>query len=542
MTPRHQILALLQVQWRTFRHSLSSSKADGGARASATLALFWYLLWVAAALALAVLPNWIGTGDLETALPGLLLFVMAYWQLTPLLTLSLGVSLDMRRMIIYPIGLPTLFTVECLLRAATAAEMMIVLIGLWAGFATAGSTSLLSLTAGFGLFILLNVFLSAAIRSFVERIFQQRRLREMVVVVLIGFLMLPQAVIWSETVRGHAGAIWALVRGFPIEALPSGIAADVSLGQGVWIEWMGLLSMAGLAAVFAYRQFGIAVSRFSHLPQSAARPANALGTRLLRGLTAWAGDPIAALVEKEVRSLWRSPRFRLPFFMGFTFGVFAWLPILGFWRSAASENWVTDHAVVVISLYSFLLLGPVMFLNRFGFDRKGAQAYFFLPISMKLLLLAKNFAASLYAMLEVVLIGLVSGWFGMMSSPLAVIEAFVIGATALLYLFTVGNYLSVRYPAPSNPDRISRGSGGHGIRAAVQFLLFPLSLAPVLGVLAIGASGGSPLAYGAGLVGAIGGGVVLYAAGLSSSANRLLLFRERFLNTLTHSEGLVVTE
>jgi hypothetical protein len=106
----------------------------------------------------------------------------------------------------------------------------------------------------------------------------------------------------------------------------------------------------------------------------------------------------------------------------------------------------------------------------------------------------------------------------------------------------VGNYLSVRYPAPSNPDRISRGSGGHGIRAAVQFLLFPISLAPVLGVLAIGASGGSPLAYGAGLVGAIGGGVLLYATGLSSSAKRLLLFREQFLNTLTHSEGLVVTE
>jgi len=542
LTPRHQILALLQVQFRTFRHSLSSSKADGGARASATLALFWYSLWVVAALALAVLPNWIGTEDLETALPGLFLFVMGYWQLTPLLTLSLGVSIDMRRTMIYPIGLPMLFAVECLLRLATAAEMVIVLMGLWVGFATAGSMSQVHLAAGFGLFILLNVFLSAAIRNFVERIFQQRRLREMVLVALIGFLMLPQALIWSETLRGHARAIWVVARGFPIEALPSGIAADVSLGQGVWIEWMGLLSMVGLAAVFAYRQFGIAMSRSSHLPQSAGRPANALGARLLRGLTAWAGDPIAALVEKEVRSLWRSPRFRLPFFMGFTFGVFVWLPILGFWENSTSANWATDHAVVVISLYSFLLLGPVMFLNRFGFDRKAAESYFFLPISMKLLLLAKNFASGLYAILEVVLIGLVSGWFGMMSSPLAMTEAFVLGGTALLYLFTVGNHISVRYPAPSNPDRISRGSGGHGIRAAVQFLLFPISLAPVLGVLAIGASGGSPLAYGAGLVGAIGGGVLLYATGLSSSAKRLLLFREQFLNTLTHSEGLVVTE
>ncbi|MDA1314450.1 MAG: hypothetical protein O2968_14010 [Acidobacteria bacterium] len=535
-------MALLQVQYRTFRHSLGSSKTDGGTRASATLAFFWYLLWAAAALALAVLPNAIGTEDVERALPGLFLFIMGYWQLTPLLTLSLGVSIDMRRTVIYPIALPTLFTVECLLRLASGAEMVIVLVGLWVGFATAGSMNQVSLAAGFGLFILLNVFLSAAIRNFVERMFQKRRLREIVVVTLICFLMLPQALIWSQTLRGYARTIWVVARGFPIQALPSGIAADVSLGQGVWIEWMGLLSMVGLAAGFAYQQFRIAISGFRHPQQSAARPTNALGARLLRGLTAWAGDPIAALVEKEVRSLWRSPRFRLPFFMGFTFGVFAWLPILGFWKDSTSAGWATDHVVVVISLYSFLLLGPVMFLNRFGFERKAAEAYFFLPISMRLLLLAKNFASGLYAMLEVALIGLVSGWFGMTSSPLAVIEAFVIGATALLYLFTVGNYISVRFPAPSNPDRISRGSGGHGMRAAVQFVLFPLSLAPVAGVLAIGALGGSPLAYGAGLVGAIGGGVLLYAAGLSSSAKYLLLFRERFLNSLAHSEGLVVTE
>jgi hypothetical protein len=542
LTPRHQILALLHVQLRTFRHSLSSSKADGGARVSVALAFLWYAVWVSIALVFTVVPNLIGTEDLEAALPGMLLFIMGYWQLTPLLTLSLGVSIDMRRTFIYPISLPTLFAVECLLRLTTGAEMMIVLTGLWAGFATAGSMNQVSLAAGFALFILLNVFLSAAIRNFVERVFRQRRLREIVVVVLVCFLMLPQALIWSQTLRELVRKIWVVARGFPIQALPSGIAAEVSLGQGGWIEWMGLVSMVGLAGVFGYQQFGIVMSQLSNLPTSARRPANALGARLLRGLTGWAGDPIAALVEKEVRSLWRSPRFRLPFFLGFTFGVFAWLPILGFWKDSSSATWATNHAVAVISLYSFLLLGPVMFLNRFGFDRKAAEAYFFLPIGMKPLLLAKNFAAGLYAVLEIILIGLVSGWFGMMSSPLAVIEAFVIGATALLYLFTVGNYISVRFPVPSNPDRISRGSASHGIRAAVQFVLFPLSLAPVLGVLAIGASGGSPLAYGVGLVGAIGGGVVLYVSGLSSSASTLLLFRERFLDSLMHSEGLVATE
>ena len=39
-------------------------------------------------------------------------------------------------------------------------------------------------------------------------------------------------------------------------------------------------------------------------------------------------DPLAAIVEKELRSLARTPRFRMVFVMGFTFGVMVWLPMI----------------------------------------------------------------------------------------------------------------------------------------------------------------------------------------------------------------------
>ena len=102
-------------------------------------------------------------------------------------------------------------------------------------------------------------------------------------------------------------------------------------------------------------------------------------------------DPVGALVEKEIVYLWRSPRFRLPFFMGFTFGVIAWVPLMKQWESSLGR-WMENSAVTLISLYALLLLGPVLFLNRFGFDRGAARFYFWLPLSMRRLLLAKNLA------------------------------------------------------------------------------------------------------------------------------------------------------
>ena len=146
------------MQLRTLWHSLQASQSDGGARISLTLGFLWYAFWGLIAFVLAAVPNLIGTDDIAVALPGLFLFIMGYWQLTPLLTLSMGVSIDMRRTAIYPISQSTLFAVECLLRLGTGAEMLLILTGLWAGLATAGSLPQLTLAAGFSLFVLFNVF------------------------------------------------------------------------------------------------------------------------------------------------------------------------------------------------------------------------------------------------------------------------------------------------------------------------------------------------------------------------------------------------
>ena len=74
-------------------------------------------------------------------------------------------------------------------------------------------------------------------------------------------------------------------------------------------------------------------------------------------------DPLGALVEKDVRTLARSPRFRLLFFMGCSIGLVIWVPLL--LGRAGGHPGRGEHVLVVAGLYSTLLLGEILFWNQF---------------------------------------------------------------------------------------------------------------------------------------------------------------------------------
>ena len=76
----------------------------------------------------------------------------------------------------------------------------------------------------------------------------------------------------------------------------------------------------------------------------------------------------------------RSPRFRLVFMMGFTFGLVG-LAAAGFRRKRADQPAGLEITMLtVVSVYSLLLLSEVCFWNSFGFDRSAAQIYFLAPV------------------------------------------------------------------------------------------------------------------------------------------------------------------
>src|SRR5262249_22663153 len=125
------------------------------------------------------------------------------------------------------------------------------------------------------------------------------------------------------------------------------------------------------AALFAHWQF----NRTLNFDAQAARahPVRARGRFGLMGRfyqipSKLFPDPFGALVEKEIRFLARSPRFRMVFLMGFTFGLVVWLPMV-FNRTGDARPIMGDHYLTAVSVYALLLLGEACFWNLFGFDR-----------------------------------------------------------------------------------------------------------------------------------------------------------------------------
>src|SRR5262245_35970537 len=118
------IAAILRAQWLSMRRVTSRNVVP-----NVIASVLWYGIWVAVALTVAVA----GPAQLRRYLPLGMLGAMAYWQLMPVLSASMGTALDMRKLLAYPLPHGRIFFIEVLLRLTTAVEMMLVLVAAFAG-------------------------------------------------------------------------------------------------------------------------------------------------------------------------------------------------------------------------------------------------------------------------------------------------------------------------------------------------------------------------------------------------------------------------
>ena len=122
--------AILWAQVRTLRNSFPR----GGVAWTAVIGAIWYGFWTLAAIAVArIISNPANLGLLKATVPGGLLLVFLYWQVVPLLMAATGASLELRKLLVYPIPVSQLFSIEVMLRVTAGVEMLLVLIGLGVG-------------------------------------------------------------------------------------------------------------------------------------------------------------------------------------------------------------------------------------------------------------------------------------------------------------------------------------------------------------------------------------------------------------------------
>jgi ABC-2 type transport system permease protein len=496
---------------------------------------FWLCIGIFAYFAAA----WADVAMLRRYLPLAFLAIVFYWQFMPVLTASLGRSLDLRKLAIYPVPHGQLFAVEALLCFTSTIEMPLVMVGGLAGLiANRGLTAAPGILVAGLVLVLFNALLASGTRSVISRLMARRKIREVVILVMTCVWMLPRILMQLDLHPKWLGPFADALRG---PAYPWSAAALLAMGQFAPLLPLALWTLA--AFWFGRRQFERNL-RFDVAAAQAQviRPADSRRRRWADAFYRLPGllwrDPLAAIVEKELRSLVRTPRFRMVFVMGFTFGILVWLPVV---LGRGGSRWGAEFFLAMVCIYALTMIGQVTYWNCFGFDRSAAMFYFAAPQPISQVLIAKNVAAAIFVYLDIAILALVVSVFHLAGGWRQVAETLVVIAICALYLFGLGNMASVNYPRALNPERVSRGSGS-GKAQGLLFLFYPVALLPVVLAYVARWAMKSELAFLTvlALAGAIGGAV--YWIGLDSAVTSAYRKREELLGELSKSEGPLAAE
>jgi ABC-2 type transport system permease protein len=526
-----QALAIVWAQWRSLANYHGRS-ANRRFPIAILFGLVWYGLWAFLSFAVARMaadPESIPL--LISALPGAVLLIFLYWQVVPILLVSTGVSLDLSRLLVYPVPHVQMFTIEVILRVTTCAEMLLVCAGF--GYGVLRNPGL----PNWGVLAILvfagcNLFVSAGLKDLLGRLLQRKGYREALVFLLVLAAALPQLLLVSGPPK-YFKSLVDLMAG-PLS--PWGAAARLVLGNPDVVAVAALLFWTVAAWYFGRNQFERTL-RFDAAEAKAAggsgRHRNAVLDLLLGSVRRVLSDPLAALVEKEIRFLSRSARFRLLFLMGFSFGLLIWLPMT---LRRDPDSFLRANYLTLVSGYALMLLGEVCFWNALGMDRGAAQAYFTMPVSFATVLRAKNIAAMFFVLLELAMVALFCALLRMPVTVFSVIEAFTVTLVFATYLMSFGNLVSIRYPRPVDPAQSWR-SGSVGRAQAFLLLLYPAAAAPIALAFGAGFAFDSQAAFYIVLLIVFLIALLVYSIALESAARTGEANKEFIVMTLSKSEG-----
>jgi ABC-2 type transport system permease protein len=535
---RGQLRAIFWAQFRTARNLLP--RTSFGAVAVWFVSLIWYGIYATAAAVLAITLPAASLSALERFLPVGLLAILLFWQLFPLMTLSGGWSLELNKILVYPIRRRTLFAMEVLLRLTTAPEMILVLIGLAIGLLRRHDLPALPILL-LALYLPLNLFLSLAIRGAVRRLLGRKRLKELTVIFLVAISVLPSLIFNTHLGEKLQPSLVAAAR-FP--GTPWSELSSLVLSQEILIAFLLMCIWIAICWWLAQREFALMVSADQTKFQSAGsqRTGHALAreswsSALFRLPDRLFRDPLAALIQKDLCVLSRSPRFRLTFGMACLLSVIVFFPLA---YGRARSTVIAQNFLPAMNLYGLLIVGETLLWNAFGFDRRAAQIYFLAPVPLATVFRAKNIVAVATVGVMTVAIATIGSlirnsynWSDFAGSVLAT-------AVVTVYFLAVGNFTSVWVPRPINPNQAMKnqnnGKASALLLLCLPVVIFPLGLA-YLARWAFSAEWAFLLVLAIDFV----AGCIIYQISTENAIQRAQRDREKILSILSKENSLIDT-
>lgn len=464
-----------------------------------------------------------------------LFFMFVYWQVVPILMVSTGAGIDLRRITVYPVSRRELFLLEVLLRLTVGVDMLIVLMGAFIGLlmnpALGWAKPLVLLP-----WVAFNLLLATGLRDLLGRLLARRRGREIAMLVLVILAAMPQLLFvsgapdWMRAWQGRFNFAW----------WPWAVTARLAVGGFQFADLAALSGWTIAAATFGWWQFNRSL-RFDTDESGATTNEttwwSGWAERFYRLPTLLLADPLGAMVEKELRFLSRAPRFRIVFLMGFSFGLLIWLP-LAFRGGRMSESFFARNYLTMVSVYALLLLGEVLFWNAFGFDRGAALNYFVLPVRFTRVLVAKNITAAIFVFLEIAAISCVCFLLRMPVTLARVAESYAVAGVMTILLLAMGNLASIYYPRPVNPGHSWRSASAGRIQAFLM-LIYPVVAIPVVLAYLARYAFDSNWAFAGMLAIGAGIGAIVYSVALESAAEAIERRREELVTALSAGDGPV---
>ncbi|HEY7210827.1 MAG TPA: hypothetical protein VH477_11195 [Bryobacteraceae bacterium] len=531
---QHQIWAIAWAQFRIARNHLP--RTTFGTIVSWMALALWYGMYGAGAILLAVKLPEVPGAKLTAYLPAGLLGVFLFWQIIPLFTLSSGWSLELKKLQIYPIKNDALFALETLLRITSAPEMLILLAGTAAGLLRHAD---IPFWAPFALvlFVPFNLFLQLAIRDLILHSFERNRFRELFAVLVIGIAIIPQILLRTELGRRMLPRFFAVGAN---RVTPWHAIGTLSLGYFRLTELA--LSLGWIALVFLLARW---IFNRSLLAEDTLRPGSAHGEKQ-RSRAIWSAwparvfrDPVAALLEKELQSLVRMPKFRVLFGMACLLGILVFVPAALNSRDAGGR-FLRENLIPVMNVYGLLLLSDTLLLNSLGLDRAAAQIYFVTPLSLSAVLKAKNLTAIVFVILQSAVILFVAALARAPITAMGILSGLLASSVVTVFLLIVGNFTSLSMARPIDPRQTFKKQAG--AKMQIWLLGCSLGLFVLVGFAFLARYAlQSDLALIAVLCFELLVGLIVYRLGLESAVERGMKERETIVQTLSRSSSPLST-
>jgi ABC-2 type transport system permease protein len=401
---------------------------------------------------------------LERGDPGLVLPLLSavatgvgvLWALSPLLAgMALTETHDLTRLLHYPVSVPTLVASSLLANilqpTVLAAIPPLVALGLAvAGWGVRLGTALL----GLGLTLALVVASGQAVGLTLHVLSRNRRQhdRALFAGVVLGVLL---SFVPLLLMSGGGAPLGRLTRAllardvFALSPFAWGVRAAVHAGRAeasVGLEWAVLALLAVLAALALSAALAQRVYR-GDLDPGVAAPGRGGGGGGLR-----LPGPVGALLEKDLRMVWRDPRLKAVV-LGGLLGPLVLLVLLS--RSTRGRP---ELLLLLASLVGLGTLGS----NAFALERSGLALLFAFPLDRFLLLFAKNLTAVLVRLPGAVLVVMAAA---LLVGPVLVPAVMVLLLLTQILAAAVDNYAAILFPSPvpgprRNPVAPNSGAGG----------------------------------------------------------------------------------